>query len=80
MRENQELKELRDKRLIETFYLLYDLKRIRLDDVLTQMSREMFFLSESYIYKLIFYNNKNLLYYNLIKEQQRKVSALRLIK
>lgn len=54
----------RDKRMVELFHQLYNVQRIRLDDVLHQLSSEVFFLSADYIYKRIFYHKENLQYYD----------------
>ena len=40
---------IRDRKMVETFHQLYDVKRIRLDDVLSRMSLNMFFLDTNYI-------------------------------
>lgn len=69
---NSEMTKLRDRKMVETFYQLYDIKRIRLDDVLKQMSLKMFFLDTNYIYKRIFYVNDNLDYYERLKEGRSK--------
>ena len=52
---NPEMTKIRDRKMVETFYLLYDKKRIRLEDVLLRMSHDLFFLDQNYIYKRIFY-------------------------
>jgi hypothetical protein len=54
--------------MVEMFHNLYDVKRIRLDDVLRQLSERVFFLSTDYIYKRIFYNVDNLAYYEQLKK------------
>lgn len=59
---------MRDRKLVEKFYQLYDVKRIRLEDVLFRMSHEIFFLDTNYIYKRIFYIPDNLSYYERLKE------------
>lgn len=64
---NSELTKIRDRKMVEMFYHLYDVKRIRLDDVLVRLSTEVFFLSTDYIYKRIFYNVDNYSYYEKIK-------------
>ena len=51
---NPEMTKIRDRKMVETFYLLYDKKRIRLEDVLLRMSHDLFFLDQNYIYKRIF--------------------------
>jgi len=60
---NSELKKKRDKRIVETFYKLYDVQRLRMDDVLETLSQDIFFLSVDYIYNIIFYNKDNKDYY-----------------
>lgn len=69
---NTELTKIRDRKMVETFYQLYDVKRIRLDDVLRQLSEQVFFLSTDYIYKRIFYNAENLAYYDRLKHSGGK--------
>ena len=69
---NTEMTRLRDRKMVETFHQLYDIKRIRLDDVLSQMSLKMFFLDANYIYKRIFYVNENMDYYEKLKENRSK--------
>lgn len=69
---NTELTKIRDRRMVETFYQLYDVRRIRLDDVLRQLSEKVFFLSTYYIYKRIFYNSENLAYYDALKHGGKK--------
>lgn len=61
---NTELKKKRDKRMVETFYKLYDIERLRLDDVLKELSEDIFFLSVDYIYNVIFYTKENKDYYD----------------
>ena len=65
---NSELTVVRDKKMVELFHQLYDVQRIRLDDVLQKLSSEVFFLSSDYIYKRIFYHNDNLQYYDSLKK------------
>lgn len=67
---NSELTKIRDRKMVEMFYDLYDVKRVRLDDVLEHLSKKVFFLSTDYIYKRIFYNTSNFSYYEEIKEQR----------
>lgn len=61
---NSELKKKRDKRMVEKFHELYDLKRNRMDDVLKELSEKHFFLDSQYIYSRIFYCKENMDYYN----------------
>lgn len=65
---NPDLTAVRDKKMVELFHQLYDVQRIRLDDVLQKLSSEVFFLSSDYIYKRIFYHKDNLLYYDQLKK------------
>ena len=69
---NVELTKTRDRKMVEMFHNLYDVKRIRLDDVLRQLSERVFFLSTDYIYKRIFYNVDNLAYYEQLKKRAGK--------
>ena len=73
---NPEMTRIRDRKMVETFHQLYDVKRIRLDDVLSRMSLKMFFLDTNYIYKRIFYVNENLNYYESLKEGRTKPSIV----
>lgn len=68
---NPEMTKIRDRKMVETFYHLYDKKRIRLEDVLLRMSHDLFFLDQNYIYKRIFYISENLSYYEQIKRGQK---------
>ena len=63
MRDNS-LKSTRDKKMIEMFHQLHNVKRIRIDDVLEELSKKHFFLKTDYIYAVIFYNKENFNYYN----------------
>lgn len=68
---NTDLTKIRDRKMIETFYILYDKKRIRLEDVLSRMSHDLFFLDQDYIYKRIFYISENLSYYEQLKDGKK---------
>lgn len=68
---NPEMTRNRDRKMVETFYRLYDVKRIRLEDVLKKMSYEMFFLDSNYIYKRIFYIQENFAYYEQLKSGKK---------
>lgn len=75
---NSELTTARDKKMVEMFHQLYNVQRIRLDDVLEQLSTQVFFLSSDYIYKRIFYHKENLQYYDLLQKgtaNQSRTSA-----
>lgn len=63
--------EKRNKRIVERFNELYNLKRKRLDDVLKELSDE-FYLSEDRIYSLVFYNKESREYYHEISENQKQ--------
>ena len=52
---NPEMTKMRDRKLVEKFYQLYDVKRIRLEDVLFRMSHEIFFLDTISLSKRICY-------------------------
>lgn len=67
---NTDLTEKRDRKMVEMFYQLYDVKRMRLDDVLRNLSEKMFFLDQDYIYKRIFYISSNQQYYDLLKSKK----------
>jgi hypothetical protein len=67
----QKLLQARNEALIKKFHELYDVKRIRLEDVLRELSEQHFFMDENYIYALIFYNKKNNQFYeSLLKQNQ----------
>lgn len=70
---NSELTKKRDRRMVEMFYQLYDVKRVRLDDVLDRLSTRVFFLSSDYIYKRIFYVPDNMRYYERLKNSKGKL-------
>ena len=72
---NPEMTKQRDRKMVETFYHLYDVKRVRLEDVLSHMSGNIFFLDTNYIYKRIFYLPDNLAYYERLKDGKKKVEA-----
>ena len=59
----QKLISARDKILVEKFHQLYDVQRIRMDDELKMLGEQVFVLDPQYVYKLIFYNEKNKEYY-----------------
>lgn len=67
---NTDLTEKRDRKMVEMFYQLYDIKRMRLDDVLRNLSEKMFFLDQDYIYKRIFYISSNQEYYDSLKSKK----------
>ncbi|MFV0505867.1 MAG: hypothetical protein ACK5L5_04040 [Bacteroidales bacterium] len=56
---------------METFYELYDVKRMRIDDALKELSEKRFYLKVDYIYKLIFYTPKNKEYYEQLVDQAK---------
>lgn len=72
---NTDLTEKRDRKMVEMFYQLYDVKRLRLDDVLRDLSEKMFFLDQDYIYKRIFYISSNQQYYDSLKQSKKSASA-----
>lgn len=72
---NPEMTKQRDKKMVEMFYHMYDVKRVRLEDVLSHMSRKVFYLDTTYIYKRIFYISTNLAYYELLKNSKKRVEV-----
>lgn len=60
--------EKRDKAIIKKFHEEYDIKRRRMDDVLTDLSENHFYLDKNYIYARIFYNKENHNYYISLTE------------
>ncbi|MCT4586667.1 MAG: hypothetical protein N4A71_02480 [Carboxylicivirga sp.] len=67
---NPELKKARDKKIVEKFHELFDIKRMRMDDVLEELSEKHFFLDTKYIYSQIFYNKENYKYYNELTSEK----------
>ena len=61
-----DLLKKRDLKLVETFYQLYDVKRLRIDDVLKELSNK-FFITENTVFRIIFRNKDNQAYYDMIK-------------
>ena len=56
----------RDRKMVEEFYNLHEVKRLRMDDVLLKLSEEIFFLSTTYIYKRIFSISENRSYLDVL--------------
>lgn len=71
MRKSERIKR-RNRRLVEKFYELYDVKRNRIDDVLHILEYDYFFLDKDYIYALIFYNKSNYEYYNQLLNKSKQ--------
>jgi hypothetical protein len=73
---NPTLKQNRDRAIVQKFYELYDVKRRRMDDVLTDLSQNYFFLDPNYIYSRIFYDRENNQYYNelLAKKKEKSIA------
>lgn len=66
----------RDRRMVQKFFELYDVKRKRMDDVLKELSEEHFYLDAQYIYARIFYCDENNAYYNeLLKDRMATTST-----
>jgi hypothetical protein len=63
-----DLLKKRDVKLVETFYQLYDVKRLRIDDVLKELSNK-FFITENTVFRIIFRNKENQAYYDMIKSR-----------
>jgi hypothetical protein len=76
MRSNELIKK-RDKAIVCKFHELYDVKRMRMDDVLKIMSENHFYLDPNYIYARIFYNDENHNYYNSLFEKKEKATSQR---
>jgi len=55
---------MRDKRMVEVYHQLSDIKRMKSEDVLRVMEQEIFFIDAKHIYKTIFYNKDNQAYYD----------------
>ncbi len=60
---NSKLKQKRVQRMVELFHEMYNVKRLRLEDVLQKLSDDHFYLNTDYIYAQIFYNKENAEYY-----------------
>ncbi len=59
--------DLRNQLIVRKFHELYDVKRMRMDDVLIELEAKYFFLDPDYIYSIIFYKEKyNSLYRSLL--------------
>ncbi len=67
---NNNLIALRNKKLVERFYYLTEVKRRRIDDVLYILSVNEFFISEARILRLLSENNELL---NELIEKKKKV-------
>jgi len=68
----KELLEKRDKEIVQKFHELHDIKRMRMDDVLRNLSEKCFYLDPNYIYARIFYNKENNDFYNSLIEKDKK--------
>lgn len=64
MTRRKDLTAKRDKAIVEKFHELYDIRRMRMDDVLEKLSNELFYLDANYIYARIFYDKQNSSYYD----------------
>jgi hypothetical protein len=67
----KELLEKRDKEIVTKFHELYNIKRMRMDDVLQQLSENYFYLDKNYIYARIFYNKENNAFYDTLIEKHK---------
>jgi hypothetical protein len=65
-----ELIQIRDKAIVTKFHELHDVKRIRMDDVLKELSEKYFYLDPTYIYARIFYHKDNNDYYQKLNERK----------
>ncbi|MEI8087204.1 MAG: hypothetical protein WCG93_13420 [Paludibacter sp.] len=74
---SKELLKKRDHDIVCKFHELYDLKRMRMDDVLKIMSEQHFYLDTNYIYACIFYNTDNNEHYNSLLEKKDKTTTQR---
>ncbi len=68
----KELIKKRDKAIVEKFHELYDVKRMRMDDVLKVLSEKYFYLDSNYIYARIFYCKDNNAYYDRLLEKSTR--------
>ena len=65
--------KLRDELLIRRYFELYEIKRLRFDDILTILSQDEFFISEQRI-SLIIRKNTDLIY-KLSKQKLTKAKS-----
>ncbi|MDR3704293.1 MAG: hypothetical protein P4L28_00080 [Paludibacteraceae bacterium] len=72
----KELIEKRDRAIVTQFHLMYDVKRMRMDDVLKQLSEEQFYLDPEYIYSLVFYKKENNEFYNRLVDKHRQKASV----
>lgn len=70
MRKN-ELIQKRNREICKKFFELYDCKRMRMDDVLKELSENHFFLDANYIYGIIFYNKEYNDYYTELTKTKK---------
>lgn len=62
----------RNELIVRKFYELYDIKRMRMDDVLIELEEKHFFLDRNYIYSIIFYNKRcNDLYSDMLQNKMK---------
>lgn len=71
----RELIHKRDRCIVQKFYELYDVKRMRMDDVLKELSENHFYLDPNYIYARIFYTEENNAYYNELLSNAKQKTA-----
>lgn len=70
----QERIDKRNELIVRKFHELYDLKRMRIDDVLDELESKHFFLDSKYIHSIIFYNKKwNEFYESLLGDKKEIV-------
>lgn len=63
----------RNTAIVHKFFELYDVKRMRMDDVLEVLANDHFFLDPDYIYSIVFYDKKNNdIYSNLVESISNK--------
>ena len=72
---NKGLIKKRDQAIVCKFHELYDLKRMRMDDVLKIMSEQHFYLDTTYIYARIFYDKENNEQYNSLLDKKVKATT-----
>ncbi len=59
---NQELCAARNEKIAETFYYMYEVRRIRMDDAIDVLATKLFFLEPKYVEKLLLYNASTKIY------------------
>jgi hypothetical protein len=73
----QERIDKRNELIVRKFHELYDLKRMRIDDVLEELETKHFFLDAKYIHSIIFYNKRWNDYYESLLGDRKEIIKFR---